>query len=84
MICRLEAALQLAIFRSRPHEIHPYPSVCQEDILFVDMIRNIPMPSLISVSSVTLVLNDTIAVRNLLLIHPKCGSGFIITLWMRR
>lgn len=39
MIQRLEGAMQLAIFRSKPADRHPYPTVCPDDIVFVDAMR---------------------------------------------
>ncbi|KAL7453032.1 hypothetical protein ACHAWC_004726 [Mediolabrus comicus] len=36
MVQRLEGAMQLAIFRSKPADRHPYPTVCPDDIVFVD------------------------------------------------
>ena len=40
MVQRLEAAMHLAMFRSKPAASHPYPTVCPDDIVFVDAMRN--------------------------------------------
>eukprot|EP00984_Skeletonema_dohrnii_P025000 scaffold14144_cov91-Skeletonema_dohrnii-CCMP3373.AAC.14 len=39
MVHRLNNAMRAALFRSNPPSSHPYPMVCENDILFVDSIR---------------------------------------------
>lgn len=39
MVQRLEAAMHAAVFRSKPADRHPYPTVCPEDLVFVDAMR---------------------------------------------
>lgn len=38
MVYRLNSAMMAALFRSNPPSSHPYPMVCENDILFVDSI----------------------------------------------
>eukprot|EP00985_Skeletonema_marinoi_P030809 scaffold34008_cov135-Skeletonema_marinoi.AAC.7 len=39
MVYRLNSVMRAALFRSNPPSSHPYPMVCENDILFVDSIR---------------------------------------------
>mmetsp|Transcript_13669 Transcript_13669/g.20478 ORF Transcript_13669/g.20478 Transcript_13669/m.20478 type:complete len:281 (-) Transcript_13669:112-954(-) len=39
MVYRLNSAMMAALFRSNPPSSHPYPMVCENDMLFVDSIR---------------------------------------------
>jgi hypothetical protein len=39
MVYILSSAMSAALFRSNPSSSHPYPMVCEHDILFVDSIR---------------------------------------------
>jgi hypothetical protein len=40
MVYRLNNAWTAALFRSNPKESHPYPMLCENDIMFVDSIRS--------------------------------------------
>eukprot|EP00986_Skeletonema_menzelii_P021385 scaffold34354_cov148-Skeletonema_menzelii.AAC.1 len=40
MVYRLNNAWTAALFRSNPKKIHPYPTLCGNDIMFVDSIRS--------------------------------------------
>ena len=40
MVYRLNNAWTAALFRSNPKESHPYPMLCENDIMFIDSIRS--------------------------------------------